>query len=67
MIRDLQVMITKHRRTFTLANKEQPHKVVINRQSEPDAHRGRLSKMLPHYAALQPKLPLRHTGGQQAV
>lgn len=66
MIRDLRVMITKHRRTFTL-NKNQPRNVVVNRQSKPDAHRPGLSRILPHYAALQPKLPLRHTGGQMAA
>jgi len=66
MIRDLRVIITKHRRTFTL-NKNQPREVVVDRQSKPDAHRSRLGKMLPHYAALQTKLPLRHTGSQQAA
>ena len=59
MIRDLQVMITKHRRTFTL-NKNQHREVVVDRRSKPDAHRSRFSKILPHYAVLQPKLALRH-------
>lgn len=66
MIHDLRVMITKHRRTFTL-NKNQPRNVVVDRQSKPDAHRLSLGKMLPHYAALQSKLPLRHTGSQTAA
>lgn len=68
MIRDLRVMVGTHRRTFTLPNKKSRiRQIVVNRETKKDMHRQSLGMILPHYAAMQPKLPLRHYQRRAAI
>jgi hypothetical protein len=64
MIQDLRVTIGQHYRTF-INKKKVPQ--VVNRETKRDMHRRSLSSLLPHYAALQSKLPLGHHHRRAAV